>query len=124
MDAFAALDGISFADGEIKEVNLDVNGLVVLFCDWRERRFEFAFTEPYWVSALYAWGAPLDRLEVVSEDPILDRVVGLLKNEGLPASSWASLHRVDFVEAGLDPDPVLSVVADGLEVRELEDDIG
>lgn len=124
MSAFAALEKVSFADGEIEEVKLDWDGLVVLFCDWREKGFEFVFANPHRVSALYAFGAPLERLEVVSNDPMLDKVVGLLRNEGLPESAWVSLHRVNFICADLDPHPVLAVIADGVEVRELEDGVG
>jgi hypothetical protein len=123
VNAFSALEEIPFADGEIKEINLDADGLVVLFSDWREKRFEFVFPDHHWMSELYAINTPLDRLEIVSEDPMLDRVAGLFKSEGLPQSAWVSLRMVNFIGT-LDPHPALSVIAEGLEVRELEDDVG
>ena len=48
-------------------------------------------------------------------------MIELSKDEGLPESTWGPLRRFDF--KGSDEETGLSVIADGLEVRELEEDV-
>ena len=118
------MEQIPFADGEIRSISLDLDGLVIRFCDWRDRWFEFVFPDHHWMSERYAINAPLDRVEIVSSAPVLTEVIESLVNEGLPESTWGSLNKVNFISADSDPNPVLSIIADELRVRGLEYDVG
>jgi len=68
------LQDIAFADGQVESVRTSSAVAEIVFADWRNAKWKLTFVEVLAVENANIEGDELDRLEVRSDDPYIQRI--------------------------------------------------